>query len=105
MSGIFEKLRQAANDTADHLTSMISELDRQIAQLDGRKKDIETQRMKARHALEAASNYPVNIGADYLCPICWVSNNRMFPLQPIPSQNRNDVFRCNLCHYEDEFTP
>ena len=32
MSGIFEKLRQAANDTADHLTSMISELDHQIAQ-------------------------------------------------------------------------
>ena len=105
MSGIFEKLRQAANDTADHLTSMISELDRQIAQLDERKKNIETERMKARHALKAAAAYPVNIGAAYLCPICWMSNNRMSSLQPIPSQNRNDVFRCNLCHYEDQATP
>ena len=63
MSGIFEKLRQAANDTADHLTSMISELDYQIAQLHGRKKNIETERMKARWRPSAvAASYRYGTG-------------------------------------------
>lgn len=105
MAGIFEKLREAANDAADHLVSTISDLDRQIAELNERKKNIEARRVQASNAPKAAADYPVNIGADYLCPVCWVSNNIMSPLQPIPSQDRNDIFRCNLCHYEDTFNP
>ncbi len=105
MTGIFEKLRQAANDAADHLISTISDLDRQIAELNERKKKVEAQRMQASHALKAVVNYPINLSGDYLCPICWVSNNRISPLQPIISYDRTDIFRCNLCHYEDTSTP
>ena len=104
MAGIVDKLRQAANNAADHLVSTISDLDRQIAELNERMNKVEAERVQAGNALKAAADYPVNIGVDYLCPICWVSGNRMSPLQSIPSQGRNDIFRCDLCHYEDTFT-
>ena len=105
MAGIFEKLRQAADDAADHLVSTISDLDRQIAEFNERKKKVEAQRVQAGNARKAAADYPVNMGADYLCPVCWVSSNITSPLEPVPSQDRNDIFRCNLCHYENTFTP
>jgi phage-related minor tail protein len=88
MAAIFKKLRQAGNDAADHLVSTISDLDRQIAELNERKKKVEAERVQAGNALKAAADYPVNMGADYLCPICWVSNNIMSTLQPIPSPDR-----------------
>jgi hypothetical protein len=103
MTGIFEKLLQAANDAADHLISTIPDLDRQMTELNERKKKLEAQRVRAGNAPKGAANYPVNLSGDYLCPICWISNDRMSPLQPIPSKDRNDIFRCNLCHYEDTF--
>jgi aspartate/methionine/tyrosine aminotransferase len=97
---IFDHLRKAANEIAQQAAARISNLDRQIAEIEEQKKKIETDRTKARGSLQRAANFPVKNGADYLCPSCWVDEGKMTPLNPIPSQTSDDIFICPLCSYE-----
>jgi aspartate/methionine/tyrosine aminotransferase len=97
---IFDHLRKAANEIAQQAAARISNLDRQIAEIDEQKKKIETDRTKARGSLQRAANFPVKSGANYLCPSCWVDEGKMTPLNPIPSQTSDDIFICPLCSYE-----
>jgi aspartate/methionine/tyrosine aminotransferase len=97
---IFDHLRKAADEIAQQAAARISNLDGQIAEIEQQKKKIETDRMKARSALQRAANFPVKSGANYLCPSCWIDEGKMTPLNPIPSQTSDDIFICPLCSYE-----
>lgn len=105
MPDIFDHLRQAAKVAASYATSTLPELDRQIAEVEEQKKKIEAKLLAVRDSLKRAENYPVKHGADYLCPLCWVSDGKMSPLRSVHSQDRNDVFQCGKCPYEDAFAP
>lgn len=105
MPNIFDHLRQAAKVAASCATSTIPELDRQIAEMEEQKEKIEVKRLVAHDALERATNYPVKRGADYLCPLCWVSEGKMSPLRSVPGRGRDGIFGCGKCHYEDAFAP
>jgi hypothetical protein len=83
---IFDHLRKAANEIAQQAAARISNLDRQIAEIEEQKKKIETDRTKARGSLQRAANFPVKNGADYLCPSCWVDEGKMTPSIPSPAK-------------------
>jgi hypothetical protein len=100
MTSIFDDMRKAAQVIASHATDRIAELDLQIAEIEDEKTKIQTERMKARDALQRAANFPVKSGADYLCPLCWVDEGKMSPLKRDPRETRSDIFRCGLCNYE-----
>jgi hypothetical protein len=102
---IADELRKAAQEIADHATSRISELDRQIAEIEKKKKEIDADRVKARDSLKRLANYPVMLGGDYQCPLCWVGEGKMSPFRPVPSSDRNDIFRCALCQFEQVIPP
>ena len=89
-----------AQDAATDAQSHVSDIERKLAEIEQEKLKLEAQRALARSALQRAANYPVTRGADYLCPLCWVDDSRESTLRPVPSSDRNDIFRCNGCHYE-----
>lgn len=102
---IADELRKTAQEIADHANSRISELDRKIADIEQQKKKIEADRVKARDTLKRLANYPVLLGSDYQCPLCWVGEGKMSPLRPVPSHDRNDIFQCTLCQFEQVIPP
>ena len=100
MASIFDYLRQQAEEIAGATQERVSDLDREIAEIEKQKAKKEAERDLARGALKRLANFPVKNGADYLCPNCWVTRGGMSTLQPIPSPDRHDIFRCGLCGHE-----
>ena len=102
MSNMFEFFKKAAQDAAAQTSERIAQLDRDIGELEKQKAKVEASRQMARGALHRLSNYPVTNGGSYLCPMCWVNEGKMSPLNPFspPNPSRDDFFRCRMCHYE-----
>jgi hypothetical protein len=103
MANIFDEMKRIAREIAEHAQAKISNLDQQLAEIDKQKMQINTEREKASSALKRAANFPVKLGADYLCPACWVDDDVTSTMRPAPSPDRNDIFRCNRCHFEAVF--
>jgi hypothetical protein len=103
MTSIIEVMKQTAQEIAEHAHTKIASLDNQLADTEKQKAAIDAERQKAHGALKRAADFPVNRGADHLCPLCWVSDGVTSTLLPAPSPNRQDIFRCNICHFETVF--
>ena len=103
MASIFDEMKQRALGIAEHLHAQISNLDKQLADIEKEKAKIEAERQKARGALKRAADFPVKLGADYICPVCWVDDNNPSTMRPVPSADRHDIFRCNRCQFEASF--
>ena len=52
----------------------------------------------ASSAVKRAADFQVTLGANYQCPLCWIASGRRSDLRPIPSQTRDDIFRCDHGH-------
>ncbi|QWG10836.1 hypothetical protein KMZ29_13650 [Bradyrhizobium sediminis] len=100
MSTVGNHLAKAAEDAANSAQERIASFDRQLADIEKKKADIEANRAALRGSLQRLANFPVKSGANYLCPLCWVDEGKMSPLAPVASDNRDDIFRCRMCHYE-----
>ena len=58
----------------------------------------------ARLAFERSLNFGATLGADYLCPRCWVARGARAELVAIDSPTGDvDDFRCRACHDEYSF--
>ena len=91
---------KAAQDAANNIEERIAQLNAELAEIEKQKTAIESNRATLRSALERPANYQVTSGGDYPCPLCWVDEGKISPLRPVPSQSRDDIFRCRVCHYE-----
>ena len=49
---------------------------------------------------EAASDFQIESGGNYLCPRCSVEKGGLSPLRHIPSDTRDEFLRCPVCEYE-----
>jgi hypothetical protein len=103
MASIFNEMKQRALEIAEHLDAQISNFDKQLVDIEKQKAKIEADRQKARGALKRAADFPVKIGADYICPLCWVDESNPSIMRPVPSSDRHDIFRCNRCQFEASF--
>jgi hypothetical protein len=103
MASIVDEMKRRAQEIAEYAHAKIASLDTQLADIEKQKAAIEAERHMARGALKRAADFPVKRGADYLCPACWVDDNVIATLRPVPSTDRHDIFRCNTCHFEAVF--
>jgi hypothetical protein len=97
---VTDQFREFANKIAERAQRRRVELDRELAEIQLRRVQIKTERDMARGALQRLSTYQIKFGKEWLCPQCWIEQGRLSPLAPIPSDSRNDDFRCQLCSFE-----
>ncbi|THD72479.1 MAG: hypothetical protein E7813_04230 [Bradyrhizobium sp.] len=102
MASILEKLKQLALDYASNRQREIADIDKKLAQIEQEKLNLSAEREKAHATTERATNFPIEGGTDYPCPICWADGITSF-LRPVSSPDSRDMFRCNKCHFEDAF--
>ena len=97
---IRDQILQAANEIAGRMQADLFDLDRQLAEAKKHVAKIERECDAARGALERLSNFPIQLGSDYLCPRCWIEEGRRSPLIPVPSNSRENLLRCGWCQFE-----
>jgi hypothetical protein len=98
-----EHIRQLAAEIANNAQQRVSELERQLEEVEKRKAQIEAERDTARFSMQRLATFPVKLSGDYLCPRCWIESGARSPLFLVPSEGRNDLMRCRLCHSEIAF--
>lgn len=99
MATFRDHLINAAKAIADQSTARISAFDQKIAEIEKQKAEAEAERHKARNALKRLAEFPVQVGPDFLCPVCWMEY-RTSKLSPVGSDTREDIFRCHKCHWD-----
>jgi hypothetical protein len=103
LASIFDSMREVAQQIAEGAQANIVRLDQRLADIEKQKAEIEAQIQDARGALKRAADFPVKLGADYLCPVCWTDDAVTSTLRNVPSPDRRDIYRCNICHFETAF--
>ena len=96
--GISARLIQIAADEAAHLQAQTAALREEIDALNDQ---LEMATAKLRIANDAAGRverYYPEIAAHHQCPICWVRQGDHVDLNPVPSENSDDLFRCEKGH-------
>lgn len=58
---------------------------------------------EARLAFERGLNFGKALGADLLCPHCWVTRGNRANLVPLDSDDGIDLFKCGACDCHFEF--
>jgi hypothetical protein len=96
------QLRHYAVEFAQHAHARKAEMDRKIAELEAERTMLQSQSDAVGDIPKRLREYPVKIGADYICPRCWVAHGVTEPLKPIPSNTDNDLFRCHRCDLDVE---
>jgi hypothetical protein len=101
----FKKLFDQAKDAAHEATRNAERIKREIFDLDKRKAEKQAELENASAAIERADSFVPDIGGNLQCPNCWVLHGFHSDVQPIPSANHVDWFRCKRCNYEFGFEP
>jgi hypothetical protein len=96
------KLQLAARERAEGASHRASELERQIAELQFRRLQLDEQYSAADEARKRLANYEMKVGADYQCPCCWIDRGARAPLQEMPSGTDIELFRCTMCGWHME---
>ena len=73
---IRDQILQAANEIAGRMQADLFDLDRRLAEAKKHVAKIEKECDAARGAPERLSNFPIQLGSDYLCPRCWIEEGR-----------------------------
>ncbi len=98
---IHDAINRAAMEIAEQKHASVAYLEREIVDLEANLKKKRTERDQGRGALQRLSNFPVKVGADYLCPYCWVVEGKRSPIHPIGSNlPRTDIMRCTVCQFD-----
>ncbi len=97
---IRDQILQAANEIAGRMQADLFDLDRQLSEAKKHVAKIQNECDAARGVPERLSNFPIELGSDYLCPRCWIEEGRRSLLNPVPSNTREDLLRCSLCQFE-----
>ena len=84
---------QIANDTLGRAQSLKPE--RVKIQL--RLKEIEGIMKAADVCHQRVRDFSAHVGRDLQCPRCWILNEAKTALTPIPSDTKDDLFRCDVC--------
>src|SRR5438045_1834028 len=91
--GIADRLFLEAQQFAGHHQGAVPHLERDILNKEARLKEAQTALHLARLVVKRAGDLVPARGADFYCPICWVTKEVSATLRPIPG----DIMRCNVC--------
>jgi len=93
-------LTKIARDIAGELHGCDSMLQRELANVENLKAEIEAELNLLRGVSERLSAYQAKIGVEYVCPRCWIEDADQSRLRPVPSKGREDSFRCESCSWD-----
>jgi len=89
-----------AHDIAGQLDGRDSALQRELADVENLKAEIEAERNLLRGVAERLNTYQAKVGIDYFCPRCWIEDADESRMRPIASTGREDSFRCESCSWD-----
>jgi hypothetical protein len=98
------RLKEIALKVAENEVALVARLSSEIDEQETRLAELKAAREPARTAAMRGDNFAPEIEGyiTYQCPICWVSQNKQADLRPVPSDNSNDLCRCESCNREIE---
>jgi DNA-directed RNA polymerase subunit RPC12/RpoP len=97
---IRDRIRQAAQEIVARIQERLSDIERRLAEAKEQAAKLQAERDAARLAPQRLSDFPIESGGNYLCPRCWIERGGLSSLRRIPSDTRDDLFRCPVCEYE-----
>lgn len=97
---IRDRIRQAAQEIAARIRERLSDIERRLEGAKEQVAKLRAERDAARLAPQRLSDFPIESGGNYHCPRCWIERGSLSSLRLIPSDTRDDRFRCAVCEYE-----
>jgi len=94
------ELQQIVQELLTDGQSQILRLERELLELQIRERDVKTHVDSVSQSLERGAKFPVDLGDDALCPICWIESDSKSVLRPNPSEDEREVFACRDCDLE-----
>jgi hypothetical protein len=91
------QLKQMALEIANNTLGRAKSLEPERLQIQMRLKEIEATLASASLCHERARNFVAQMGRDYQCPRCWILHEAKVSLTPVPSDTKDDRFRCDRC--------
>lgn len=93
-----EQIRNIAAQIRDGLQRRVPKLERDLANMETHKREMEAQLKAADVSVKRFADFPVTLGTDYLCPFCWMHYGKKSVLKPIGGgTDKQDIFRCPGC--------
>ena len=96
------QLTQVALQISNDIQERTLKLKNELAEMEQRKLLIEAHLSSAQAVRERSRNFRPEIDGDFQCPSCWVRNETEVSLATIPSDTKDDLFRCGRCGLEVE---
>jgi hypothetical protein len=97
---IHDRIRQAAQEIAARIQERLSDTERRLAEAKEQVVKLQAERDAVRLAPQRLSDFSIQSGGNHLCPRCWVEEGGLSPLRHIPSDTRDNLYRCPECEYE-----
>jgi hypothetical protein len=97
---IRDRIRQAAQEIAARIKGRLSDIERRLTEAKEQVAKLQAERDAARLAPQRLSDFPIQSGGNNLCPRCWIEAGGLSPLRHMPSDTRDDLYRCSVCEYE-----
>ena len=92
------QLVQLAGAIAQDESARVEVLLTEISQLENRLAELRANCDLAKNAVGRVDQFAPEIGGNYQCPMCWVSNGLHGDLRLIPSDTKDGLFRCENCN-------
>jgi hypothetical protein len=93
-----EALLRIAREIAASHEAQIPQLNNDLIEVERKKTEIQRELHTARLATKRASQYDPILGRDFRCPGCWIYDETSNVMHPIPSDNREDKWKCSACN-------
>lgn len=88
------QLRQFALEIANDILERALKRKPELQEIKMRQAQIEAQLESAHLCHQRARNFRPEIDGNLQCPGCWIRNEAEVALTPIPSDTKDDRFRC-----------
>ena len=98
MSNFKKELTDAAHELGTVFKRNKYEIEKEILNLKLEMQKKEAKASAAGLAFERSLKFSALGGTDFVCPSCWVSQERIVVLLCVPNDGRDDLFKCRECN-------
>jgi hypothetical protein len=103
MNGLHAWLWRHAHETAEAAQRRAQHLQEKVLEAEQLKARAEAALQLAQSAVGRLDYFEPVIHRELQCPDCWVARGVHSKLKPVPSDTKDDKFKCESCH--QEFSP
>jgi DNA-directed RNA polymerase subunit M/transcription elongation factor TFIIS len=98
---IADQIYEVAVRLAKYAQSHAAALQKELVELEARKRELEAQLHTAKFTYERLQDFVPPRGSDFQCPRCWIEHETLSVLRPTSRGAGNThIFECKTCEYE-----